>query len=209
MYSEEISDIFIQCFTTLSIQVPIIATLLAVIFKSDSKFPIIVVEKLSRKLLLSLGDDDVQVSKLVLRAIASLTASNCMLSSGPGSITSVLETFLDITESSFLKEKLDYQGQVTAFLLSSTLPWIASKLNTDDEGKSVLERSKKILEKVLNQWISPYEVGGQQAIFHVGIVHATDCTGDSDNMTGISCIYVSHITRCCFISGIFLIFLYT
>jgi hypothetical protein len=104
---------------------------------------------LNRKLLQSLSDDDVQVSKLALRAIASLSASNCMVLSGIGSINSVLETFLDITESSFIDGKLDYQGQVTAFLLSSTLPWIASKLNTDDEGKMVLERSKIILEKVL------------------------------------------------------------
>jgi hypothetical protein len=188
VYPEEISDIFIQCFTTLSIQVPIIATLLAVIFKSDATFPIIVIEKLGSKLLQSLSDDDVQVSKLVLRAIASLSASNCMVLSGPGSINSVLETFLDITESSFVDGKLDYQGQVTAFLISSTLPWIASKLNTDDEGKMVLERSRILLEKVVNDYYSPYEVGGQQAIFHVGIVHATDCDSDSmtDNVAGLT-----------------------
>ena len=204
IFADEISDLFIQCFSQLSVQIPILSTLLAAVFKSNRVFPKVVVEKLTTKLLMTIQKDDVQTSKLILRTMASLVSSNCVILSGDNSFFNVLETLNNITESSWIVPKnvpqggenepkliLDYQGQVSAFLLATTIPWIStvfsssSALSADlSEPRNILAKIKETLEHVCTDWKSPYEIGGTQTVFHIGIVHATDCNDDPDVMSG-------------------------
>jgi hypothetical protein len=195
-FSAEISDIFIQCFSNLSVQTSIVASLLSLLFKANRVFPVIVVEKLSAKFLLSVSKDEVQTAKLLLRAMASLVASNCVLLSGPNSIMDLLDSLNSVTESSWIrstedsveKAVLDHQGQVTAYLVATAIPWLATAFTADTanlaEASEILIRLGKSCERVCAEWQSPYEVDGQQSVFHVAIVHATDSSIDPDTMTG-------------------------
>jgi hypothetical protein len=161
-------------------------------------FPVIVVEKLSAKFLLSVSKDEVQTAKLLLRAMASLAASNCVLLSGPNSIMDLLDSLNSVTESSWIrstedsveKAVLDHQGQVTAYLIATAIPWIATAFTADTansaEALEILLRLGTSCARVCAEWQSPYEVDGQQAVFHVAIVHATDSSIDPDTMAGES-----------------------
>ena len=143
----------------------------------------------------SVQDDDVNTSKLLLRTMACLAASNCVQLSGQDSLFSVLEALNDITLSSWttntqstpggnvlqVKEVLAYKGQVSAFLLATTVPWIATVFSVNGSCTADLTDSKDIftriggtLDRVRSDWVSPYDVGGQQAIFHVPTEHATN-----------------------------------
>ena len=165
------------------------------VYKSNKVFPALVVEKLTANFCLSIQKDDVQVAKLLLRAMAGLASSNCVLLTGPNSVLSVLDALNGITESSWIRDVvdssersiLDHQGQVTAFLVATTIPWVISAVNlssTDlSEATDVLKRILKSCERVCSEWRSPFEVDGQQALFHVGIQHATDCV-DINSITG-------------------------
>lgn len=178
-------------------------------------------DKLTTKLLISIQKDDVQTSKLILRSMASLASSNCIILSGNDSFFNILETLNNITESSWIVPKnipqggenipqsvLDYQGQVSAFLLAATIPWIStvfspSTAGTTDllESKNILTKIKNTLTRVCSEWISPYELGGPQAVFHIGIVHATDCKDGPDDMSGayIACVSTFFVVNFIFI----------
>ena len=204
IFADEISDLFVQCFSQLSVQIPILSTLLAAVFKSNRVFPKVVVEKLTAKLLTTIQKDDVQTSKLILRTMASLVSSNCVILSGDNGFLNILETLNDITESSWIilknipvggenepKPILDYQGQVSAFLLATTIPWISTVFSTSSAhsadlsvSRDILAKIKKTLAHVCTDWKSPFEIGGTQTVFHIGIVHATDCNDDPDVMSG-------------------------
>ena len=222
-----------QCFSQLSVQIPILSALLALVFKANKIFPKIVIEKLNAKLLITLKKDDVQTSKLIMRTFACLTSSNCIVLSGSDSFFEILETLNNIVESSWChpknsnniihtngnsngnddndKEILDYHGQITAYLLATTIPWIITIFSSNSpttsdktESKIILLKIKNTLVRVCTDWQSPYEVGGTQAIFHIGIVHATDCSDDSDAMAGVCvCVCV-----CCvkYLNILFLVF---
>ena len=197
-FAGEISDIFIQCFSSLSVQTSIVASLLSLLFKSNRVFPAIVVEKLSAKFLVCVSKDEVQTAKLLLRAMASLVASNCVLLSGPNSILDLLDSLNSVTESSWIrstedsveKPVLDHQGQVTAYLIATAIPWLATAFTADTvnaaEANEILLRLGKSCERVCAEWQSPFEVDGQQSVFHVAIVHATDSSIDPDSMAGES-----------------------
>jgi hypothetical protein len=127
------------------------------IYKQDTTFPTTVVAKLSGRLLHALETDDVPVAKLALRSVACLCASHCVRLQGAGSITAVLDSLISIANSAWLpaqgsvsvsgavsddmngdnndsgnttspKELLDHQGQVAAYLVAVTIPWIANNL---------------------------------------------------------------------------------
>lgn len=165
------------------------------VYKSNKVFPAVVVEKLTINFHLSLLKDDVQVAKLLLRAMAGLASSNCVLTTGPNSVLSVLDALNGITDSSWIRDvvdsaersMLDHQGQVTAFLVATTIPWVISAVNlsSSDQSESadVLKRILKSCERVCSEWRSPFEVDGLQALFHVGIQHATDCV-DVNSIAG-------------------------
>lgn len=157
------------------------------VYKSNRIFPALVIEKLTTNFYLAIQKDDVQVAKLLLRAMAALASSNCVLMAGPNSVLSVLDALNSVTESSWIRDTvdsaeksvLDHQGQVTAFLVATTVPWVISAVKSSSsdqiEAADVLKRILQSCERVCSEWRSPFEMDGQQALFHVGIQYATDC----------------------------------
>ena len=100
-FPEETSDLFVKCpifpkineilllnfyffllfyrfLCQLSVECSTVATLLALISKTNRAFPALVVAKVSLVLLEALAEDDVPVAKLCLRAFASLAASRAV-----------------------------------------------------------------------------------------------------------------------------------
>ncbi len=99
-FGDEISDLFVTCFCKLSVQVPIIATILAMISKSDRDFPALVLDKLCFIFPLSLKQGDVLTAKLGLRSLACLTSCNVIGVSGDGGgMMGILTGLIDSVEN--------------------------------------------------------------------------------------------------------------
>ena len=185
-FSRDISDLFVKCFSQLSPQVPIISTLLVLIGRSDRVFPNLVLEKLLENLSFALEDDNIIVAKLNFRAIACLAAAGLIQLVGPDSFANVLLFLYEIVNKSIhsnnnmndFNENLN--AQAAAYLLSSTLPWIASALLADDlsgtagEGLSLLTAIKDICQIIRDHWMCPFDIGGRLAMFHMNVCNTAD-----------------------------------
>jgi hypothetical protein len=177
-FSSDLSDLFIKCFSQLSVQSPILSTLLALIYKQDQAFPALVVGKLTRLVTASLADGDVMTCKLALRAICCLASTECVAIEGSGSLCVLLDALLSVAYAAWTSSMgssdatLSIEGQVASFLVASCIPWCANALASTDAGKEVLSRSAGQCARVVSDWsaASPYHVGGSQAIFHINAV---------------------------------------
>jgi hypothetical protein len=170
----EIGSIFINAIKCLSMQATVVATLIAVIFRLNKEFPLHVVNALSRELLEALSNDNVLVSKLILRSMAALCSSNCLSFNGTDSLLDVLDGLLSIAEKSStdndvaIEGYLSKQGEVAAYLVSSTVCWCSSLFKADDEQASAIKtRILSLCRNITEKRRSPFDVGGQQAIFQV------------------------------------------
>ena len=185
------------------------------VFKSNRIFPSLVIEKLTARFIIALQKDEVQTAKLLLRSMAALASSNCVILSGENSFFSIIEALNDVTESSWVRRKegssekavLDHQGQVTAYLVATALPWVLTSFNEPsvlpsaemDKAKIVLKKAVDSCERVCAEWSSPFEVGGQQAVFHVGIIHTTDsAAANADDMKGRYSYEIADYSSNCF-----------
>ena len=138
------------------------------VFKSNRIFPSLVVEKLTARFIVALQKDEVQTAKLLLRSMASLASSNCVRLSGENSLFSILEVLNDVTERSWVPRKegssekavLDHQGQVTAYLVATAIPWVLTSFNEPsmlpaaaiDEAKVVLSKLVQSCGRVCADW---------------------------------------------------------
>ena len=178
---DNISDIFVKGFTKLSVQIPILATLLSMIHKVDSSgsFSGVVMSKLGASILYALEQDEVLHAKLALRSAACLASSNCLLMEGAGGICVTLDALVEIVDGTGFDGHggLSHAGQISAYLLANTVPWIVNALaqtNASGSGAVTLNGVRRALARVCSDLSSPFSVSGQQAIFHENIVHSTD-----------------------------------
>jgi hypothetical protein len=176
-FADEISDVFIQCISNLSIQVPIYSTLISMIYKQDIDFPAVVVSKLNIALLKSLDEDNVSVSKLILRSIASLASCNCINISGQGGLVDLLTSLLTVAQGDG-DNILTPEREVATFLLASTMPYCAVVLGNYAEGIDIRTSINTYLSHLLTNIHSCYDIGGKLALFHVKTeVETTDMEG--------------------------------
>lgn len=171
---EEIGKIFISAIKSLSMQGTIVSTLLAVIFRLNKDFPVYVVSALNKELLESLSNDNVLVSKLILRSMATLCCSNCLSFSGSDGFLNVIDGLLIVAENNSIHNGvavagyLTPQGEVATYLLSITVCWCSTLFNPDDEIASIIKsRILALCRNVNSRRSSPFDVGGKQAIFQV------------------------------------------
>lgn len=165
-FADEISDVFIQCISNLSMQGPIYSTLIAMIYKQDINFPALIVSKLNKALLESLDEDNVSVSKLILRSIASLASCNCINVSGQGGLVDLLTSLLSVAQGDGV-DILTPEREVATFLLASTMPYCAVVLGNYPEGIEIRSNINAYLSHVLTSIHSCYDIGGKLALFHV------------------------------------------
>jgi len=171
----EIGIIFINAIKCLSMQSTIVSTLIAMIFRLNKEFPSYLITALSKELLDSINNDNVLVSKLLLRSLASLCCSNCLSFNGPDSLLDVLDALVSIAEKPYTNDDgitidgyKSKQGEVAAYLVSSTVCWCSTLFKADDDhASSIKKRILSLCHQINDNRRSPYDVGGQQAIFQV------------------------------------------
>lgn len=179
-FVDDISDLMVKCFSQLILQTPVIATLLSLIFKSESSFSVLVLQKLVRQLTRALKEGDIILARNHLRACASLASAGSLhMSGGEGSMIQLLSVFVDEAEreiSHSANNSFNVLSQSLVFLIGSTIPYIADALkgNTDEATMSVLSRCLALCRKVCQgTWSSPYDVHGPHSLFHAQIEGTT------------------------------------
>ena len=97
-YPQEIASLFVQCFSQLSVQIPIIATLLSLLHTDKPEFTQLVIAKLQERLMQAITDDDVMSAKLLLKSIACLASCKSFKVVGTGGIVNIIETLINVTK---------------------------------------------------------------------------------------------------------------
>jgi hypothetical protein len=95
--------LFTKCLSQLSVQVPILASLLALVHTQEPQFTGLVADKLQQRLLQAAAEDDVPTAKLVLRSVACLAACGSFAVEGNGGLLELLQDLLSVlTTGSFI-----------------------------------------------------------------------------------------------------------
>ncbi|CAE7732555.1 unnamed protein product, partial [Symbiodinium microadriaticum] len=129
-YAEAISDIFVKCFSQLTMQSPAIATLLSLIAKSNRAFPTLVLEKLSVQLMTALQSGDVVVARNHLRSLCCLASAGCVSVDGHGQgvgIVQVLGALCDVAEEES-GSSMAVGVEAAIYLLASCVPYVFTAL---------------------------------------------------------------------------------
>lgn len=164
---DDIAELFSKFLCELSVECPVIATLVALISKSNRGFTGVLLERLSYIFVESLQEDNTLLSKLCLRAYACMTAAK-MLS--PESMVHILQPLLAVASESLQPSgRLSPAACVTVYLLGSTLPWCASALAKSADGLAFLQCAVKLFEKMLPTYKSPYDCGEKHSVFCINL----------------------------------------
>ena len=189
-YANEIGDIFIKCFSQLSVQIPILCTLLSLIARENSSFAALVVSKLFTEMIMSLKSGDVIVARNHLRSFACLTAAKMIALKSDNTATSgssflqLLLSLVEIAEeenanTSTEDHSLTVSSQAAIYLLATTVPFIASELHIcKSEGQDTDNVSSRIA--ALCRVVAPnspdgiahkslYDCNNTHSVFHVNI----------------------------------------
>lgn len=188
-----------KCFCQLTLQAPIIATLLSIISRSNREFPELVLQKLLTQLNSSLKTGDVLVARNLIRVLSCLTSTKTLMledepSGGDGTGTgflSLLNILCSIAESETSSfSSYSIQVEAAIFLLASSVPYFANilydKSGNSSEVSHLLTRIVAIcrtvapIEETLCRRSSRYDVGGSHAVFHVNIEGTTPPTCAND-----------------------------
>jgi len=184
LFPDDISDVFVKCMSSLSVQSTVVSTLLGLIYRRDASFPTIVVRKLGDAFINALKQNNINVGKVALRSMAALTCSKCLAAEGDGSLLSLLDTLLNRVEIDWKSTKsaadISVEGKVAMYLLSSTIPWMIPVL-TGKQGVKFAARVLPVLLRFQDEYNSIYNLGGKCALFH-----AYAATVDDDgNVIGV------------------------
>ena len=172
-YAEDISDLFLKSFSTLSMQTPILATLLALIYRKKPSFVDLVVNKISKHIASAIETDNIMQLKLLLKTVACLASCNVIACNGDNGLIDVLSTLanLVIVDASKMKpHDCHHNSNVRlemVYLLSSTVPYCADTLAADQTGSEVLRKVATLLRQVAKNRSSPFDIGGTSAVFHL------------------------------------------
>ena len=186
-FADEYSDLFVKSFGQLSIQVPIVSTLLALISKSNREFVTLVLDKLCFICTLSITEGDILVSKLTLRCLASLCSCNVLAVQGEGGLISIITPLLALMDQALAEfksnsnskkklglmqtsSKTQIQGSVACYLVASTIPFCADILNSSAPGKVLLLKCASSIREVEQKYKSPFDVGGTHAVVHENVM---------------------------------------
>ena len=101
-YPAEISDLVVKCFSQLSVQTPILASMLALIHTHEPEFTALVADKLQTRYLQAVAQDEVVVAKLLLRAVTCLSGALTFAVEGNGGLVEILTPLLTgLTQGKF------------------------------------------------------------------------------------------------------------
>lgn len=185
-YGSDIAEVCAECLSLLPLQAPALATVTALVGRSEPEFSSQVVSKLTGVYLVQfLTTGDILGSKVVLRSLASLASAGCVAVSGTGGFCSLLDQLLTVSYTGWNDGiGLSPAGQTAAYLVAWTLPWALHGLQRDEnrgEGRQLLSRAVALFTRVVSEWRSPYSPGGALAVMHVDVI-----SDDQDAESGIN-----------------------
>jgi hypothetical protein len=163
-FPEEISAVFVNCFRQLSMQVPILASLLMLLAEKEKDFVELVVRNIQTKLLEVLENDEVLTAKLFLRTVSSLASAGCFAVEESGGLLEIFENLLQGTISGGSLQELSEQSLVCAYLLASSIPWSIEALLRFESGKDFLKRLHECLAEIKNSWNCPFDLNDKQSV---------------------------------------------
>lgn len=175
-FPQEIATLFIKCFSQLSIQVPIYASLIALLHNihKQTNFASLIVVQLQQQYIEQLSKGAITTAKLLLRALASLTCARAFALEGAGGLLEVLESLYLIVENSLPNnseegEELAEDGRECAFLLAHTLLWTAEANGVflqSAAGTAFQTKCVELFEAMLKSYASPFGAGHRQAMLY-------------------------------------------
>jgi len=159
-YPAEISKVFMQCFSTLSMQIPVLAMLVALMHRQESLPPDaqtdqpedapprkfceqLVTEHLRSQLISSLAAGEILVARLLLRVLACLVCCGCLdLTCFIALLSALLQT---ASQPGELRE-LPGSAVEALFLLACSVQWVMGPLTLAAETDSRCEDLLRALE---------------------------------------------------------------
>lgn len=195
-FGEQIADVFIQCLTQLSVQCPIIATLLSIVNSSKSNSErgqsfctSLINTKLRDTLLFALREDDVPTLKLILKTVACLSSCGSFAVEGPGGLIELLESILQTGFAVHSTGHADPSAaQQSIYLVASTITWALGVLNKSDAGRAFVASVQEKITSYLSAWQCPFSVGGYQAMFLQQFEAEEDMEDTTNSFITIGCI---------------------
>lgn len=187
VYAEQYSDFLVKCFKQLPLQIPLLATMLALLSVDEREFVALTINKLQVALAAAIEEDEVLTVKMLLRSIACLASSSCWAVDGAGGLISVLAPFLAAVEAALQNDNnLDEQSLVSFFLLAQTIIWCPEALSSVAIGQAMLDRIYAAFTAFPSAYRSPFAVNGRMAVVNkyfppedgavacIGVVPAAD-----------------------------------
>ena len=173
---DELSELFLKALTHLSLQIPIICTILGLIntTKNYNSFVMDVVEKLTTTLEDSLNELNIPKCKLILRSLACLASCDTITleSSGSnGGFIALLDNMMDAMEQNNNDGSLtmSLHNTIVFYLVASTLPWCidALKYRGGQQGQNLCVKLLSMCQAFGGSYVSDYSVQGKHAVFYV------------------------------------------
>ena len=163
---DDFATVFVKAFSTLSIEIPSVVTFVALVTSSQENFTQTVLHKMELAFIEALqnGCRGVFTAKLLLRSFACFGCCGVLALTGEGSMMSLLQPYIECivsTDNHFTSS----MKAIAAYLLASTIPFIAEKLM--EEHIEFLHSSALALETYLTTWTSDFDIDRRRAIFQV------------------------------------------
>jgi hypothetical protein len=180
-FRDDMAELFTKCLSTLAVQGPLIATLLALISKANYEFPQFVVKKIITVFESSVSKGEILQAKLLLRSLAVMASSGALALQGEDGFNALVEALLAAAEprggdtASF-----SYAQQAAAYLLASAAPWSGALLV--HSCPAVAARCRAVFQRVLTEWKSPFDTMGRNAVFNVNMIMLEDASQGPEDM---------------------------
>ena len=201
---------FVEFLSCLPVQVPAIATVLALISKATPEtaettdpsenamvepsppagldgavFVNEVMNKLAMKFTSSWSTNDVLTCKIILRSWASMFNCHCL---EEASFLDILYTLLNIATTGCSERSgssgsgiiLTDASKSAIYLLGTVIPWCIQSLIQTATGKSILENASTLFAHVASTYQSPFSSTGVLAIFHLDNINQIDEEDEDD-----------------------------
>lgn len=178
-FKDDMTELFIKCMSQLTVQGPLIATLLAMISKANNEFPLFVVNKMVALLYTHISKGEILHAKLLLRSLAVMASAGALALHGEGGFEALIGELLSGAEGG-AGSGFTYVQQACTYLLASAAPYMATLLVHSSNELAL--RCKSINQRVLSEWKSPFDTNGKHAVFNVNTIMLDDATQGPEDM---------------------------
>lgn len=181
-FRDDMSELFTKCMSQLSVQGPLIATLLALISKSNNEFPLFVVKKMVSTMHGNIARGEILHAKLTLRCLCVLASVGALALTGEGGFESLIGTIVSAAEpvASVKSGFFTFSQQAMTYLLATSTPYMAALVS--HSSGDLAKRCRAVFQRVLKEWKSPYDTDGKNAVFNVNTIMLEDPTQGPEDM---------------------------